>query len=466
MDLSIGTKDTGVSEFLAVLLAGFGKELVPLTSDNSDEASPKALLPIANKPLIDYMLAWIEHSSVKDVMIICPSIHRHAISHHIHSNISPAFASLRIDIQTYEETQDSPGGTCTLLRHFATRILQDFIVLPCDFIPPSSLHLSTILNKFRSDSFSDTSVATTCWFPAGSQDKGVFPDEWSPVSSSAIVWDKMTGSLLHVDTLDEQDRNSDAFELPMTLLTQYNIPRSQMSRKLQDSHVYVCRRSVLDLLQEKRHFDSFREDFMPWLCSLQHRASKREKYTSVLNRITNVTSQSVALAHSGLYRKKGKGDASLTSEITARVNTLDSFMSANRYFLSKSTYSLPTDPKDRALIDQKAQISADTMVDVSTQISERTTIKKSVIGKHCIIGKMVRIVGCVLLDHCVVEDGAKLDGCILGTNTKIGAKAELTRCVTQAGYEVATGETVKNERLEISDWTAGGEDSEEESDDE
>ena len=32
---------------------------------------------------------------------------------------------------------------------------------------------------------------------------------------------------------------------------------------------------------------------------------------------------------------------------------------------------------------------------------------------------------------------AKLEGCILGKNTKIGAKADLSKCVTQAGYEVA-----------------------------
>ncbi|KAJ7475278.1 hypothetical protein B0H11DRAFT_1683934, partial [Mycena galericulata] len=41
-------------------------------------------------------------------------------------------------------------------------------------------------------------------------------------------------------------------------------------------------------------------------------------------------------------------------------------------------------------------------------------------------------------------------------NTKVGAKAELMRCITQAGYEVNPGETVKNEKLELSDWTAGG----------
>ena len=37
----------------------------------------------------------------------------------------------------------------------------------------------------------------------------------------------------------------------------------------------------------------------------------------------------------------------------------------------------------------------------------------SVIGRHCIIGRNVKIVGSILLDHCVVEDGAKLDGCVL-----------------------------------------------------
>jgi len=50
---------------------------------------------------------------------------------------------------------------------------------------------------------------------------------------------------------------------------------------------------------------------------------------------------------------------------------------------------------------------------------------------------------------------------VLGKNTKIGAKAELSRCVTQAGYEVSPGDTIKNERLEATDWTAapGGNDS-------
>lgn len=56
-----------------------------------------------------------------------------------------------------------------------------------------------------------------------------------------------------------------------------------MSSNLQDSHVYVCRRSVLDALQEKKHLDSFREEFIPWLCKVQYQRTRREKYGRGMN---------------------------------------------------------------------------------------------------------------------------------------------------------------------------------------
>lgn len=74
-------------------------------------------------------------------------------------------------------------------------------------------------------------------------------------------------------------------------------------------------------------------------------------------------------------------------------------------FLSRHSYSLPIDQESRAKIDQKAQISSDSIVGHSTRVEERTTIKKSVVGNHCVIGKMVKIAGCVIQDHCVIADG-------------------------------------------------------------
>ncbi|KAG5342910.1 hypothetical protein C0989_005858 [Termitomyces sp. Mn162] len=189
MDIERETVDLVKREFLAVLLAGFGNELLPLTSNYGDEPCPKALLPVANRPMIDYTLSWIEQSGIHD-------------------------------LQTYDESQDASVGTCTILRHFSNRITEDFVLVPCDFIPPPSLPLSTLLNKFRTDAISDGSIATTCWFEDYKPEKGAFPDEWGPHPQPfPIVWDEATGTLLHVDTHDDQDRNVEEIELRIALLS-------------------------------------------------------------------------------------------------------------------------------------------------------------------------------------------------------------------------------------------------------
>jgi translation initiation factor eIF-2B subunit gamma len=70
--------------------------------------------------------------------------------------------------------------------------------------------------------------------------------------------------------------------------------------------------------------------------------------------------------------------------------------------LATSTPSLPSNPEDRALIDQQAQISADSIIGHSTRVNKSVVIKASVVGKHCIIGEGATLIGCVLLDHCVI----------------------------------------------------------------
>ncbi|KAF7965382.1 hypothetical protein HWV62_44075 [Athelia sp. TMB] len=253
--------------------------------------------------------------------------------------------------------------------------------------------------------------------------------------------------------------------------------------------------------------DSFREEFFPWLCKVQYQRTKRNKYASVLGPPSSTLAQSTALRHSTLQPITHEDTSaafsptaspylgsmalsappSVTDEddedavpmsfrvgivihdakdgYVARANNLHSFLSLSRSSLTAGSYTLPTDPKNRSLIDQKASISPDSLIGDSTRVEERATVKKSIIGKHCIIGKMAKITNCILLDHCVVGEGAKLDGSILGTNTKVGSKSELVRCVTQAGYEVEEGETFKNEKLDVSDWAAGPGGSEQSDDD-
>ncbi|KAH7913884.1 nucleotide-diphospho-sugar transferase [Hygrophoropsis aurantiaca] len=516
MNFDVAPVEAVTREFLAIILAGFGNELLPLTGDHGEESCPKALLPVSNKPMLEYALSWIEQSGIKDVLLICPSTHRPAISHYIHSQSSSAsFSSLHIDLQIFDESQELSVGTCSVLKHFSARIQEDFVLLPCDFIPPPSLPLSNLLDKFRSDTTSDGSIATTCWFEPPRVEKGASPDEWGSTSLvTPIVWDDLSDTLLYVDTPDDIDRNGEELEIRMSLLSRHVFyPRAKLSSKLQDSHVYVCKRAVLDVLQQKTQVDSLREDFFPWLCKVQYQQTKRAKYGHVLGALANSVSHSISMRHSTLHSNNlikvkamsivqpnsdasplqqnrelglsippsptGSDDDQNTytslrigvlihraeSGFAVRANTLPSFLEANRHFIGQTPYTLPSDPQKRALIDQKASISADSIVGDFTRVEERASIKKSVIGKHCTIGKMAKIVGCVLMDHCVISDGAKLEGCILGKNTIVGAKADLVKCVTQGGYEIRENETLRNEKLDVSDWTADPDESEEEHED-
>lgn len=160
-----------------------------------------------------------------DILLICPTSHRASLYHHIHSDTSSS-ASLRIDLQTYDEVPDTSVGTCTLLRHFANRIPKEFVIVPCDFIAPPSLPLSKILNKFRANSSADGSIATTCWIAGNHQQKSTTSEEWGQLHAfTPILWETEAQALLYIDTSDDLDRDSQDLELKMALLNRLFSPR-------------------------------------------------------------------------------------------------------------------------------------------------------------------------------------------------------------------------------------------------
>ena len=157
---------------------------------------------------------------VPDVLLVCPTLQRRSIADHVRSDASASFPSLRIDLQTYGDPQDSSFGTCSILRTFAHRIDRDFVVLPCDFIPPPSLQLSNVLNKFRMESAADGSILTSTWYEAPQQPDKHAGDEWGPHTlPTPIVWDEKSGSLLQVEVPDSSARNDEEIELKMSLLS-------------------------------------------------------------------------------------------------------------------------------------------------------------------------------------------------------------------------------------------------------
>jgi translation initiation factor eIF-2B subunit gamma len=224
----------------SISLIGEQHRLTPLTKNHGDEPCPKALLPIGNQPMLYYPLSWLEASGIKgkpafasspvasieynlDVLLICPAVQRGAVTHYIRSDASTAaFPSLRIDLQVNGDMQDLKMGTCAVLRNFAHKIKQDFIIVPCDFVPSPSLPLARVLDKFRTEVASDGSIATACFFEWIKPEKGGSTEEWNSLPTPMpIVWDESSGTLLQIDTPDDVDRDEAQLELSMGLLSRY-----------------------------------------------------------------------------------------------------------------------------------------------------------------------------------------------------------------------------------------------------
>ncbi len=58
-----------------------------------------------------------------------------------------------------------------------------------------------------------------------------------------------------------------------------------------------------------------------------------------------------------------------------------------------------------AEVSSSTQIGPDSLVGRGSKIGDKCTVKKSIIGSHCNIGKNVKITNSVIMDYVVLEDG-------------------------------------------------------------
>ena len=87
--------------------------------------------------------------------------------------------------------------------------------------------------------------------------------------------DKRTNSLVYVD--EDYGSNED-LDLRMSLLWKY--PHVSLTSRFLDSHVYILRRPILDLLAQRPNLGSLKDDVLPWLFKLSYRKSHRKNWGS------------------------------------------------------------------------------------------------------------------------------------------------------------------------------------------
>ncbi|EKD02480.1 translation initiation factor [Trichosporon asahii var. asahii CBS 8904] len=176
-------------------------------------------MPVGNVPIVNIVLDWVFDAGLTDVLILVPPESEAAISEHLQLEYS-SNNKLHITLKNYTDGEDDEDeednekiGTARLLKQFRS------------YIKPT---------ESVKDSEEKLLVAT----------------------------DKETDELLLIEPLETLEED---FSVRMSLLESH--PSLSLSTRLLDAHVYVFRRTVLDLLATRRGRDlsSVREQFVPWL---------------------------------------------------------------------------------------------------------------------------------------------------------------------------------------------------------
>ena len=243
-------------------------------------------------------------------------------------------------------------------------------------------------------------------------------------------------------------------------------PLLRLSTRLLDSHAYILNRAqVIPLLEANPTLTSLREHVLPliakasWMKGLREKAnlsaggteSKEEeedgdedndstsKRLARLSKDTTLTQQSMERSSMQPFRparsrrsneeircltlvsRLHSADDGGLPRFVARANTVPTYLECNRWLLKAlsqnnvAPMAIPTmvaDNSESSMLASSgepaqaasAQISPDSLIGTGVRIGDRASIKRTVVGNRCEVGRGARLAGCVLLEGSKVME--------------------------------------------------------------
>ncbi|GAA5900901.1 hypothetical protein JCM6882_005972 [Rhodosporidiobolus microsporus] len=292
------------AQYRAVLFCGFGVDLFPLVEPSADltsdeeDAKPagfpshgkghgqtKALLPVAGKKMVDWVLERVEEAGVFDILVLTPLSISKPLAHHLRarrsqpsSSASSGNPSAKVELEEIPEEVASRG--CVRALMWAAEkglVTTDFILLPCDLLlSPTNLSaptisLASLLDRHRTDD----NLMTTL-FSERAAGNVVEPKKDGP-PEVLTIYDSKTGTLLDIREMDEYDDD----EVPLRTSMLSKFPSPTLTTGLLPTQLYIFSSLLLPVLRSPdysrrlKHMENFHE-LAGWVSRLAWRKGGRE----------------------------------------------------------------------------------------------------------------------------------------------------------------------------------------------
>lgn len=424
-------------EFHAVILCGPGKNLTPFSKTRSTGIT-KPLLPIANKPMIEYVLDWCSKAVFPKVTLLCDE---------------ESEEDLSLALQKYKEraakSQDalegeSSNGSKTSFDHISVvganlqssgeifnymkknsfiAPFEHFVLLPCDFI--TNLPPQVLIEAYRSRQDSD--IGMLCYYKnqLDIEDKKnkIFPKNYT------VFADLPSGQTQLLDYYSTEDVE---FHKALKIRTQlsWNFPNATVATKSLNTSIFFGSAKIFSVLEE--YPEKFTESYI-----------SARSMIKVIRDLARLSWQKAHCEHSiGFVLVPNQAQF-------IRSTNLPVFLEANRFYL-KAQFQAGSG-KSHAAKDAKdksaATVGADAIIGENTVLGEKTNVKRTVVGNNCTIGKRVKLTGSVILDNVTLDDDVALENCIVGHHAVIHLKLKLINCNVESTLEVTKGTQAKGDTL-------------------
>ncbi|GES65811.1 eukaryotic translation initiation factor subunit eIF2B-gamma [Aspergillus terreus] len=487
------------SGFQALILCGPGESLNTISSN--PEENPKALIPIALKPMITWVIEWCKRAGINDITLVTPPSALAPLKAALQQN--PYLTSLPSPSPTVIAPKDlqMTMATAELLRlpEVQDCIKTNFLLLPCDLL--CDLPGEHLLEAWMVSMAEGRNGGLCVYYPAkGIEDEvkkeprdfvALTPPEQDEVPAvSRYNLSKLVMSM-PMDTLKEQMEEDKGFLVRHSLVEKH--ASVKMLTSYRDAHLYIFPLWVKHLARHQERFESVSEDLIGYWAKAEWQRGLGEKLG--INKIVGTRDESqeeqgsndghtleeeidlrgmtttIASSAQDASEKSNKKTtpeevppilAYVTKPSTQFCRRVDSsaVLLATSLRLAKldcvedvgraaaSPFAHQRKIADPEGIHQRSLVTkADCLLAPNVTVEEKCVIKECVLGTNVKICSGARLTRCVIMDNAVIEAKCVLSGCIVGRYGKIGPNSVLKDCEVQDGVMVEEETDAKNEQF-------------------
>lgn len=349
----------------AVLMAGGkGSRIRPLTLSR-----PKPLIPVANRPMIEYIVEKIRNSGYNELVVTLS---------YLKNQIKTLLKKDYSDMNIKYSVEETPLGTAGGVKKASKYLNDTFFVLSGDVLV--DVDLNKLLNFHKKNNALATMVLT-------------------PVENP---------SHFGIATLDNQKKIIKFLEKPSNC---------EIFSKLANTGTYVLEPEIFDYINKKVEVD-FSQDIFPKLIE-----EKRGIYGYVFEGYWNDVGRprTYLQANYDVLKEKIKPEPA-GEKLKEGVGVLGNIWVGKNVEIDKKVRIIgPVTIGDGSIIERGCSIGRNAVIGENTYLERNSTIKGCVIFPESTIKASSCLKDCIVDSGCCVEQGSFIErGAILGSSVKLG----------------------------------------------